>query len=160
MRAYQSTTRGLSAQLRDGLVPRGRVDRLIPAGATILEHAQALGWTDFACAEAWVDDQRVPVAHWQDVRPVAGQALTLRSIPLDSGNGNGKTAIRSVALIEIVVSASYTSGAAAGALGPSLGLGSAGISALGTGLTAALTIAGSLAVTADIPASLPRMLDR
>jgi hypothetical protein len=123
-------------------IDRDRIDRVVPAGATIRQHAEALGWQDFQTAEAWIDDQRVPVANWQDIIPHPGQSLVLRAIPLDSGNG--KTAIRIVALIAVVVAAAYTGGAAAGALG--FAQGSAAYGAVSTGITAAFTIAGDLRI--------------
>src|SRR5689334_1548559 len=117
---------------------RGRVDRIVSVGATIKEHAEALGWRDFVCAEAWVGDRRVAVAHWQEVIPQAGECLILRAIPMDGGGqDNGKTAIRIAALMAIVVAAAYTGGAAAPGLASAFGVTSeAGVAAIGAGITA------------------------
>ena len=140
----------------------GRIDRMVPEGATVAEHIRALGWsTEGLGAVVFIDEQLVPFAQWEYAVPKAGQNLSVRVIPMGGGGSeNGKTALRIVAMLAVVLAAAAVSGGAlSGILPEALGM------AFASGTTAAsvaaglITVAGMLAVTAKVPPARPRFLD-
>lgn len=133
-------------------IERGRIDRMVSEGATVAGHLRALGWEagDYT-AIAFIDERLIPCAEWEFAVPRAGQNLTVRAIPLGGGgNDQGKTALRIVSMLAVVIAAF-----SAPWLAP-VGWGLVG-SWTGAALSATISIAGTLAVNALIPPS--RQLD-
>jgi hypothetical protein len=136
---------------------RDRIDVLIPAGATVAEHLRAIGCElDRLSAMVYIDDLLVPKAEWETAVPRAGQSLVLQAVPA-GGDDGGKSIIRMVAMIGLIVATWYIGGGGLGAFLPeALGM------AFGAGTTAsavlagAVTIGGALAISALIPFSLPQ----
>ncbi len=126
-------------------VEKHRIDRLVPAGASIADHLRGLGWDPIGLhARVMIDGTLIDHAHWERVRPKAGHALTIRVIPY--GGDNGKTALRIVGVLAVITAAVLTKGA----LAPTLG--ELGASIAATGLAAGAT----LALNGPIPPPLPR----
>ena len=127
-------------------IENGRIDRMVPEGATVAEMIRGeLGWsTEGLNALVFIDEERIPSAQWESAIPKAGQNLSVRAIPMGGGEGGdqGKTALRIVAMLAVVVAASFV-----GAIFPP---------PFNIMVTAALTIAGSLAINALIRAPLRR----
>ena len=138
-------------------VEKGRIDELVPEGATVREHLRAFNLDPEALnALVFIDDERIAQAQWEYAVPRAGQNLSVRAIPAGGGGGSeqGKSALRIVAMLAVVVASIFTAGGAlAGVLGAGFGAGTFGAAFAG----AALSIAGSLAINALIPPS--RQLD-
>ena len=139
-------------------VTRDRIDVQIPAGSTIAEHLRAIGCEpDRLPGLVYVDDRMIPRAEWEWMAPRAGQSLAVRAIPFGGDEGGGKSIIRMVAMIGLIVATWYIGGGGLGAFLPeALGM------AFGAGTTAsavlagAVTIGGALAISALIPFSLPQ----
>ena len=99
-------------------------------------------------AHVQLGDQAIGPEHWDRVRPKDGVAVTVALVP-QGGGGGGKTALRIVATIAIAVAATYTGGAAAGALG--FAAGSTGAAVTGAAVAVGTTVAANLALNALIP---------
>lgn len=142
---------------------RGRIDVLIPAGATVAEHLRAIGCElDRLNARVYIDGRLVPQAEWEWAVPRAGQLLALQAVPADGGDGGGgKSILGIVAMIGLIVATWYIGGGGALALMPSMVGGWTGAFAAGqigaTVLAGGVLIGGSLAINALIPPS--RQLD-
>lgn len=148
-------------------VYRDRVDQMLPAGLTLDCYLRRI-WTrlDEVEARVFIDGRLIEKAEWGTWYVNPGQVVTAQMIPT-GGNDGGKTVLRIVAMIGIVILAAYTGGAALSALGPGGGgfLGIAGgmtaqmAGMYAAGISAAITIGGSLAISALIPPSRPRLGD-
>lgn len=137
-------------------VTRDRVDVPIPAGATVAEHLVGIGCElDRLTALVYLDDRLLPRAEWEWTKTKPGQALAVRAIPLDSGDG-GKGILSIIATIGLIVATWYVGGGGLGAILPGV-LGTAfSAGAPGAALLAgAVTIGGSLAISGLIPPSTP-----
>ena len=134
-------------------IEKDRIDRMVPAGATVANYIRELGWNpDRLSARVMIDGKLVEQAYWEHVRPKAGHALVIRIIP--RGGENGKTALRIVGIIATVVASAWISG---GGLAPLFGgalfaQGTVGATILAAGAAIGLT----LALNAPVPPTLPR----
>jgi hypothetical protein len=146
----------------------GRIDRYVPEGGTVADHLRAIGWQpDSLNARVFLDGDLIDKAQWEYAVPRAGQAFVTRVIPMGGGEG-GKSAIRIVAMLAVVVASIWTAGGASGLLPALAGqLGGAGAWAgmvggsLGAGLAGSvISIAGSLAITARMPPARPRLCEQ
>lgn len=132
----------------------GRIDRYVPEGETIAGHLRALGWQpEGLSARVFLDGRLIEQAQWEYTVPAGGQSLVARVIPM-GGDEGGKTALRIVGMIAVVVAAAFTGGAAGGAVGSFFGVSANTGAALAMG---AVSIAGSLALGALIPPARPRL---
>lgn len=138
----------------------GRIDRAVPEGATVAGHLRAIGWQpDRLNARVFIDGELIEQARWEYAVPRAGQAFVTRVIPMDGQGGEGgKSAMRIVAMLAIVVASIFTAGGGLAAL-PGLGGLTAGSLAAGVA-GAIISIAGSLAITARMPPARPRLCDQ
>lgn len=133
----------------------GRIDRYVPEGATVAGHLRELGWNpDPLHARVFIDGEWIEKARWEYAVPKAGQALTIRVIPMGGGGeSGGKTALRIVAMIAIVVVATLL---AQPELYPvAWGIGSVGAATISAGFA----IGASLALSALIPPARPRLAE-
>lgn len=134
----------------------GRIDRYVPEGATVAGHLRELGWNpDPLHARVFIDGVMIEKAQWEEAVPNAGQALTIRVIPMGGGGGEsgGKMALRIVAMIAIVAVATAL---AQPELYPvAWGIGAVGAATIGAGFA----IGATLAMSALIPPARPRVAD-
>jgi len=122
-----------------------RIQQDVPEGLPIADVFRLIGLNpDPIFARVFIDDQLIPKAEWEWAMPAAGQRITIRVIPTNGGGGQGKDAMRIVAMIGVVVASLF-----APYLAP-VGWGLVG-AWTGAALTATVAIAGSLAVNALIP---------
>ena len=142
-------------------IEKDRLDLERPVGGTVADHMQSIAWHPTGmCARVFLDGKLVKDAEWEYTVPSAGQSLVMRAIPMDSGSGQGKDAMRIGLMVGVVAASIFTAGAAAGAVGVGgsfLGIGAAGWGGIAGAATSML---GSLAVTGRIPPPLPRLCDR
>lgn len=130
-----------------------RIETNRPAGGTVVELMQSVDVPpDRIFARVFIDDRLVPSAEWEQTRPTAGQLVTIRVIPTDSGGGGSKDALRLVAMIAVVAAAAWVSGGAGGLMTGAFAGGTAGAAGAG----AVVGIGLSLAMNGHIPALLPR----
>lgn len=131
-----------------------RIERQVSAGRSVAAILREIGLDhDPIHARVFLDDQLVPKAYWERVRPKPGHALTVRVVPT-GGGGGGKDLLRIVAVLAVAALA-----IAAPYLAPeSWGLVTAqgGLTLLGRGVAAGIGLAGAFAVGAHIPPPLPR----
>jgi hypothetical protein len=125
---------------------QARIELAFAEGSTIATMVAAAGLSPTSTRlAAYVGDRLVPESEWLTTRPRAGDIVCVRALPLgNEGESGGKTALRIVALLAVVVLSIVTFGAGtafAGAYG-------ATASAIAVGVA---SIAGSLAVNALIP---------
>jgi hypothetical protein len=113
---------------------------------------RSIGWThDRVSARVYLDGKLVKDAEWEYTKPCAGQALSVRAIPM-GGGGGGKDIGRMVAMIAIMA-------VSIAIMQPELGV--AALLGAWTGAAAAATsIIGTLAISARIPPALPRLCDQ
>jgi len=137
-------------------ITKDRIDRHVPEGATIAEHIRALGWRpETLAAVVYLNDVLVPQAEWEYAVPAAGQMLCVRAIPMDSGGNAGKSALRIVAMLAVVVAGVFTAGSTWGALA----IGQPLVNAFGFGVAsqwagaagAMITMAGSGLIPPSVP---------
>lgn len=109
-------------------------------------------------ARVFIDDQLVPKSEWEWAVPKAGQQVTVRVIP--TGGGQGKDALRIVAMIGVITLAAVSAGAGGAPLGGFLGFTGAAAQGIGSAIIAStVSIVGSLAVTALIPPQKQNLAD-
>lgn len=121
----------------------GKIDRYVPEGETVAGHLRALGWhPEGLHARVFIDGQMIERAQWEFAVPKAGQVFVSRVIPMGGDDEGGKTALRIVAMIAVIVAASYVGG-----FFPF---------PLNVAVTTAISVAASMALNALIPAPLPR----
>ena len=138
----------------------GRIDRYVPEGATVAGHLRAIGWQpDPLHARVFIDGVMIEKARWEEAMPAAGQALTIRVIPMGGGGGDGggKMALRIVAMIAVVAASIFLPALAPAAWGLTTAAG--GLTGLGLLASATISIVGSLAISALIPPARPRVAD-
>lgn len=141
-------------------IEKGRIDRQVPEGATIAEHLRAIGMQPKGLtALVFIDEQRIPAAQWEYAVPKAGQSLSVRVIPAAGGGGSeqGKSALRIVAMLAVVVASIVTMNPAGPGLAGSLlslnaGFSIGGALAVQSVAGAALSIFGSLHANTLLPA--------
>lgn len=138
---------------------RERIDRYVAEGPTVAGHLRAIGWppSKHMHARVMIDGHLIPEAQWEYIVPRANQSLVIRVIPM--GGDSGKTALRIVGMLAIVVAAAYTGGGALSSLsflGEGLQMGLAAGTAGAYFAAGVVSIAGTLAMSAHIPAPLPR----
>jgi len=147
-----------------------RIDRVVPAGATVAEIMAEAGLNPVLVAHAhvWIADAAmtadpiyVPRERWARVRPKPGTVVTIRVVPGKGGGGGGKNPVRAVLTIA-VVAAAFVLGPA---LGAAVGLPTEAVifgqtvnlaSAIGG---AAITLVGNLLVNALAPPPRPRLAE-
>ena len=128
-----------------------RIDRYVPEGGTVAEHVRALGWQpDHLSARVFIDGEYIEQAQWEYAVPRAGQALTVRVIPMGGGGGQGKEAGRIVAMLGVIALSIF-----APYLAP-VGWGLVG-AWTGAALSVAVSIVGTLAINALIPPASPKL---
>jgi len=132
-----------------------RIEQYIPEGTTVAEMMRGLGINpDRIFARVFIDDQLVPKAEWEWAVPRAGQFVTVRAIPTDGGQG--KDALRIVAMIAVVALAVASGQFYGAAFASSIGVSNAVGAAI---ITTTVSIAGTLAVNALIPPPKPKLQD-
>lgn len=124
----------------------------IEEGSSVAEVAERAGLAGVAGVCAMLGGVEVPRSSWGNVRPRAGRVLEFAVVP-EGGGGGGKTALRIVLTIAVIVASFYVPGAfglvtAAGT--PTL----AGVAA-----SATVSLAGTLAINALVPLPGPRITD-
>ena len=146
----ESSSFNLIASPRPFSTDRINVQR--PAGGTIADHMKSIGMDPGPIfARVFIDDRLIPKAEWEFARPAAGQLVTVRAVPT-GGQGQGKDALRIVAMIGIVAAALLAPYAVA-AYAPGWGLIG---SWSGAALSASVMITGTLAMHGLLPPPLPR----
>lgn len=110
----------------------------VEAGQTL---AQMLGMDASEACQVSIGGHTVPRAMWGKVRPRAGQTIHVAAIPQ---GGNGGKALRTIAMVVLVVVANVYGGA----FGTAMGLTGSTATAVGS---AAIMIGGSLLINAVIP---------
>lgn len=110
------------------------IDRVVPDGLTLAEILDEAQCDPVIAAHAhiWIGDQYIPRHHWRRVRPKAGTTITMRVVP--QGGGGGKSPLRTVLTIAVIVAAMYA--------GPALGAYLAGYSSVAAANAAGATIFG------------------
>src|SRR5690625_786712 len=116
-------------------------------GAYIERNAVALPRSDF---EVWHNGHRVPHALWDKLRPRTGDTIVIAAVP--RGGGGGGKILRTVAMVALVVVASWAAGAYGAALGSAIGTSTATGSAL---ISAGIMIGGSFLINALLPPPKP-----
>lgn len=125
---------------------------LLPQGLTCAEIIASVPDTDtrrfLEIGTFCINGEPVPRDMWMKVRPKANRDLLVTMhMPIRGGEGGGKTAIRLIATIALLVVATLiTGGAAAGILGSTFAAGTIGAQVL----AGAVTLAGSLLLGALI----------
>jgi hypothetical protein len=128
------------------------VDRVVPDGLTLAQMLEVAQCDPVLAAHAhiWIGEHRIPRDRWHLVRPKAGATITIRVVPQ-----GGKSPLRTVLTIAVLVGAAAVSG---GALA---GLGGAGMFAAGSTSAAlagaAVGIAGNLLISAIAPVRPPSL---
>lgn len=131
---------------------KDRIDRYVPEGGTVADHLRVLGWIpDSLNARVFIDGEYIEQARWEYAAPRAGQSVIVRAVPMGGGGGGqGKDAMRIVAMIAVVVASVVTQQYwAIGALGMSVAM-------TGAIAGAAVSIVGTLVINGLIPVPLPR----
>lgn len=137
-----------------------RVDREVPAGATLAEMVEGAG-VDLALipnAHVWLtrddaaaDAVYVPIDNWRRVRPKPGTVVTVRVAP--SGGGGKKNPLRTILTIAVLAA----SIAAPGLIFTSAFLATTGGALAGAALSAGVGLVGSLLVNAIVPPPRPKL---
>lgn len=138
-----------------------RVDVELPAGLTLSEMLEAAGVPATPLLRVFVGDVEVPAASWGRVRPKAGRHVLVTAVPT---GGDGKSPLRIVLTIAVIVAAAYAGPFAAGVMG--IGTAATATAAASTGfiiasgvVSAGVTLAGTLLINALIPPPRPRLSD-
>jgi len=128
-----------------------QIDFTVKPGTTIaniIGQAMPSGISDLVDMHVFVDDVLIAREHWMDCCPLVDQIVAINIVP--AGGNGGKTALRIVASMVVIVAAAYSYGATLKALGPIWGA-----EAIAVAVSAAVGIAGQLAINALIPPALP-----
>jgi hypothetical protein len=83
-----------------------RVERLVPAGATISEMIEIAGIKEplVRHAQIWIGEAKIERRYWANVRPKAGTQVVIKAILAGGeGGGEGKSTGRTIATLAVMI---------------------------------------------------------
>ena len=136
-------------------IEKGRIDVMRPAGGTVKDLLRSIAWTpEGLSARVFIDGEYIKEAAWEYTKPLAGQSVIVRAIPMGGGGGGeGKQAGQIAAMIAIMVIAVVAQQYWAIPLAAATGMSAMAASAVNV---TTVSIAGTLALTCLVPTPLPR----
>jgi hypothetical protein len=141
----------------------GHADVELAEGGTIAEILDQVGLMKTAEIHSgifvFIDDRLIERDAWQTTKPTNGSTVSIGIAPGGGGGGGGgKNAMRTVAMIAVMVIAIAASYGAATVLAPGMGFAAGGLGAsiIGGIAGAAVGIAGAMLVNALIPPPTPK----